>query len=164
MSVNLYKNGDLIPIAGNGGGVDVDAELSAESENPVQNKAIAQKFNAIDTEMESVKKSVGDGKEKIAAAITGKGIDTAADADFATMADNIGSITGGSAESYESVRVENISFAGLHDFDIPSKLGRASIPYVINPSFKENKIEIEMTVAKNYEKLEKEPILSGVVA
>lgn len=49
MSVNLYKNGDLIPIAGNGGGVEVDAELSAESENPVQNKAIDAKIKELES-------------------------------------------------------------------------------------------------------------------
>lgn len=47
MSVNLYKNGSLIPIAGNGGGVEVDAELSAESTNPVQNKAINEAINEV---------------------------------------------------------------------------------------------------------------------
>lgn len=49
MSVNLYKNGNLIPIAGNGGGVEVDAELSAESENPVQNKAIDAKIKELES-------------------------------------------------------------------------------------------------------------------
>ena len=41
------------------------------------------------TELESVKTSVSEGKKLIAAAVTDKGVETAADATFKTMADNI---------------------------------------------------------------------------
>lgn len=44
------------------------------------------------TDVEDLKKSVSDGKELVADAITEKGIETAADASFATMAENIGKI------------------------------------------------------------------------
>lgn len=44
------------------------------------------------TAVEELKKSVSDGKVLVASAITGKGVTTAADATFATMASNIGSI------------------------------------------------------------------------
>lgn len=43
-------------------------------------------------DFEALKKSVSDGKTLVAGAITGKGIETAADAEFATMAENIGKI------------------------------------------------------------------------
>ena len=46
-------------------------------------------------ELEEVKKSVSDGKTLVAAAITAKGVTTAADAAFQTMADNIGEIETG---------------------------------------------------------------------
>ncbi len=48
-------------------------------------------------ELEEVKKSVSDGKTLVAAAITAKGVTTAADAAFQTMADNIGEIETGVA-------------------------------------------------------------------
>lgn len=43
-------------------------------------------------EVEALKKTVSDGKELVADAITEKGVETAADATFATMAENIGQI------------------------------------------------------------------------
>lgn len=47
------------------------------------------------TEIENLKKSVSDGKELVADAITGKGVETATDATFTTMAENIGQIETG---------------------------------------------------------------------
>lgn len=46
----------------------------------------------INSNMNALKKSVADGKSAIASAITGKGVSTAADAEFAVMAGNIGKI------------------------------------------------------------------------
>ncbi len=46
----------------------------------------------INSNMNALKKSVADGKSAIASAITGKGVSTAADAEFAAMASNIGKI------------------------------------------------------------------------
>lgn len=48
---------------------------------------------ATQTEVDNLKKSVSDGKELVADAITEKGVTTAADATFATIAENIGQIT-----------------------------------------------------------------------
>lgn len=50
------------------------------------------KSKADQTEVDSLKKSVSDGKATVATAITEKGVATASDATFATMATNIGSI------------------------------------------------------------------------
>lgn len=53
------------------------------------------------TVIKEVFQSVSDGKEKIASAITDKGVETDADATFDTMAQNIGKIEGGKAgETY----------------------------------------------------------------
>ena len=52
---------------------------------------------AMTEELTEVKKSVSDGKTLVAAAITAKGVTTAADAAFQTMADNIGEIETGVA-------------------------------------------------------------------
>lgn len=65
--------------------IDVDDALSDESTNPVQNKAVNK---AID----ELKKSVSDGKTKVANAITDKGVKTATDATFDVMAKNISKI------------------------------------------------------------------------
>lgn len=73
-------------------GITIDSVLSNTSVNPVQNKIITAKLN-------EVFQSVSDGKSLIASAITDKGVNTAADATFQTMATNIGKISGsGSAE------------------------------------------------------------------
>lgn len=50
------------------------------------------KLDNIATELSAIKKSVSDGKTLVAGAITAKGIDTATDAEFATIAANIDSI------------------------------------------------------------------------
>lgn len=55
----------------------------------------AAKIENFEKSLESLKKAVSDGKKAVAAAITAKGIDTAADAEFSVMADNIISITTG---------------------------------------------------------------------
>lgn len=61
--------------------------------------ATNKKVNDLDTGMTSLKKSVSDGKSKVATAITGKKVATAADASFETMAENIGKITLGSGNA-----------------------------------------------------------------
>lgn len=52
-------------------------------------KLAVRKLLELMREMESVKKSVSDGKTLVAGAITGQGVKTAADAAFSVMADNI---------------------------------------------------------------------------
>ena len=79
------ENWQLFATGGEGQKIDVDEELNEQSTNPVQNKAIY-------TEITSLKKSVSDGKTLVAEAITGKGVQTATDAEFQTMADNISEI------------------------------------------------------------------------
>ena len=78
--------------------VNVDAALSETSENPVQNKLITARMN-------EVFQSVSDGKSKIAAAITDKGINTAADATFNTMANNISKIETGSSIQKDNTKI-----------------------------------------------------------
>ena len=52
-------------------------------------------YEHIQGEIDNLKKSVSDGKTKVANAITDKGVETATDATFATMAGNISKITTG---------------------------------------------------------------------
>lgn len=63
----------------------VDSAMSDTSEHPVQNKVIK-------AYVDTLKKSVSDGKTKVANAITGKGVETATDATFDVMAENISKI------------------------------------------------------------------------
>lgn len=52
-------------------------------------------IDSVNTEITNLKNSVSNGKAQVASAITAKGVTTAADATFATMADNIGKISTG---------------------------------------------------------------------
>ena len=92
LSTNDYTTDEKNKLSGIADGANktiVDSALNTSSENPVQNKVIASEINTL-------KKSVSDGKTLVATAITDKGVDTAADATFATMANNISQIeTGG---------------------------------------------------------------------
>ena len=102
MATLKYKDKDgiikKIEIPGGGSTIKVDSELSTTSENPVQNKVITAKLN-------EVFQSVCDGKSKIAAAITDKGINTAADATFNTMANNISKIEAGSSIQKDNMKI-----------------------------------------------------------
>lgn len=87
--------------------IAVDSFLSETSHNPVENKVVTAEFVSVKEKIASVKeevdemqkgvetlkKSVSDGKSLVANAITGKGINTATDAAFQIMADNIKKIT-----------------------------------------------------------------------
>ena len=65
-----------------------DSTLSDSSTNAVQNKVITARLN-------EVFQSVSDGKSLVASAITDKGVATASDATFQTMATNISNIPSG---------------------------------------------------------------------
>ena len=70
----------------------VDTAMSDTSTNAVQNKIVK---SYVDNGLNTLKKSVSDGKTKVANAITDKGVETATDATFATMANNISQIETG---------------------------------------------------------------------
>ena len=75
----------------------IDKELDINSENPVENKVISSKLEELDTELIDIKKSVSDGKSKVASAITEKGVSTEATDTFDVMAENIGQIESGTS-------------------------------------------------------------------
>lgn len=70
----------------------VDSAMSDTSTNPVQNKVVAHKLTELNETVDTLKKSVSDGKTKVANAITDKGVKTATDATFDVMAENISKI------------------------------------------------------------------------
>lgn len=63
---------------------------------------LKQSMSKTNTEMTALKKSVSDGKKLVADAITGKGVTTAADASYSTMASNINSIKLGSGTAKQA--------------------------------------------------------------
>ena len=69
-------------------------------------------LQAVEAEVASLKKSVSDGKTLVAGAITGKGITTATDAAFATMADNINQISTLAADTADATATAAQILAG----------------------------------------------------
>ena len=72
--------------------ISIDEVLDENSTRPVQNKVIAKEINEI-------KKSVSDGKSKVASAITEKGVNTEATDTFDVMAENVGKIQTGTSNT-----------------------------------------------------------------
>lgn len=62
------------------------------------------------SELNSLKTSVSNGKSLIASAITGKGVSTASDATFQTMANNISSIVIKTSPSVSKIEAENLQY------------------------------------------------------
>ena len=80
--------------------------------------------------IEELKKSVSDGKTAVANAITEKGVNTATDATFATMAENILSITsGGSANTSDATFVATDLLAGKTAYGKDGKVTGAMTNY-----------------------------------
>lgn len=126
------ENWQLFVTGGEGQKIDVDTELNEASENPVQNKAIY-------TEITSLKKSVSDGKTLVAEAITGKGVDTATDAEFQTMADNVGKIkttpnlqskSASLSTSAQTIKPDS-GYDGLSQVTVPAVTGTAVVSDVL---------------------------------
>ena len=72
------------------------------------------------TEINSLKSSVSNGKSAIASAITDKGISTAADATFQTMANNIASIFSGIPYNEQWTSISTASISNTNSRDLKS--------------------------------------------
>lgn len=106
--VNDRKTGDIVKIADS---CLIDEMLQEDSNNPVSNKTITKKFSELSKEVQEIKKSVSDGKELVAAAITEKGVATSKEDDFSTIANNIKNIpSGGDGKLLAS---QKIDFKGI---------------------------------------------------
>ena len=90
----------------------IDSQLSTTSENPVMNKVITARMN-------EVFQSVSNGKAAVASAITDKGVPTASDATFNTMANNIRSIpAGGIIEDIGAAVNYNDKFSIIEEYTV----------------------------------------------
>ncbi len=74
------------------GGVKVDTSLNTSSENPIQNSAVAIKFDNLDTTLSTMQSNFQAGCNTIATAITAKGVSTPSNSSPATIAANIAKI------------------------------------------------------------------------
>ena len=93
--------------------IPVDDEINAESENPVQNKVIA-------AELEKLFQSVSEGKRLIALAITDRGVITSATDSFEQMAKNIMSLKRNDldiriSDTFSPVTLGGLSVANMKD-------------------------------------------------
>lgn len=79
--------------------IKVDSTLSISGE-AADAKIVGDRLKKIEETEENLKKSVSDGKSLVASAITEKGVETATDATFQTMHDNILNIKSGGSGSY----------------------------------------------------------------
>ena len=93
--------------------IPVDDEINAESENPVQNKVIA-------AELEKLFQFVSEGKRLIALAITDRGVITSATDSFEQMAKNIMSLKRNDldirvSDTFNPVTLDGLSVANMKD-------------------------------------------------
>ena len=88
----------------------VDKELNIDSKNPVTNKVISSKLEELNDSLIDIKKSVSDGKAKVASAITERGVSTKATDAFDVMAENVGKITGDGIKSITDITASTISY------------------------------------------------------
>ena len=72
--------------------------LDARQANPNVEGSLGAQIKAVNETVDTLKKSVSDGKTKVANAITDKGVETATDATFDVMAENISKIETGGGE------------------------------------------------------------------
>lgn len=117
--------------------IPVDDEINAESENPVQNKVIA-------AELEKLFQSVSEGKRLIALAITDRGVITSATDSFEQMAKNIMSLKRNDldiriSDTFKPIKIENeIKVAAMRDsVEVKRQMPTAA---VISETFKPIKI------------------------
>ena len=83
------KNGSSYDI------IHIETDATVVHMSPSDTTTVSNKIENINTEMSSLKTSVSNGKSLIASAITDKGVSTASDATFQTMATNISQIKSG---------------------------------------------------------------------
>ena len=102
----------------------IDTSMSDTSTKAVQNKVI-KKY--VDDETNKLKKSVSDGKTKVANAITDKGVETATDATFDVMAENISKIETGGGELHGATLAVNTEESTLFGQTVTLTLNGASV-------------------------------------
>ena len=92
--------------------IQAEATARANGDNGLGNRigSVENDVSGLSSQMQELFTSVSSGKRKVAAAITDKGVQTASDATFDTMATNIGQITTGTDTSDATATEADIMF------------------------------------------------------
>lgn len=97
----VTTDGGAVIVTDIGGGPHT-IEFIDEEEEPLTAEDIVYQGGTVQDALENLFTSVSDGKEKVASAITDKGVPTDKDATFDTMANNIGKITTGGGDTSDA--------------------------------------------------------------
>nr|DAF75161.1 MAG TPA: hypothetical protein [Caudoviricetes sp.] len=101
--------------------------LDARQANPNIEGSLGAQVKAINETVDTLKKSVSDGKTKVANAITDKGVETAADATFDVMASNISKIETGGGELHGATIAVSTAESTLFGQTVVLTLGGTSV-------------------------------------
>lgn len=101
--------------------------LDARQANPNVDGSLGAKIKAVNETVDTLKKSVSDGKTKVANAITDKGVETATDATFDVMAENISKIETGGGELHGATLAVSTEESTLFGQTVTLTLNGASV-------------------------------------
>ena len=101
--------------------------LDARQANPNVDGSLGAKIKAVNETVNTLKKSVSDGKTKVANAITDKGVETATDATFDVMAENISKIETGGGELHGATLAVSTTDSVLFGQTVTLTLNGASV-------------------------------------
>ena len=101
--------------------------LDARQANPNVDGSLGAQIKAVNETVNTLKKSVSDGKTKVANAITDKGVETATDATFDVMAENIRKIETGGGELHGATLAVSTEDSTLFGQTVTLTLNGASV-------------------------------------
>ena len=101
--------------------------LDARQANPNVDGSLGAQIKAVNETVNTLKKSVSDGKTKVANAITDKGVETATDATFDVMAENISKIETGGGELHGATLAVSTEESTLFGQTVTLTLNGASV-------------------------------------
>ena len=101
--------------------------LDARQANPNVDGSLGAQIKTVNETVNTLKKSVSDGKTKVANAITDKGVETATDATFDVMAENISKIETGGGELHGATLAVSTEESTLFGQTVTLTLNGASV-------------------------------------
>ena len=107
--------------------IEAGYALDARQANPNVEGSLGAQIKAVNETVDVLKKSVSDGKTKVANAITDKGVETATDATFDVMAENISKIETGGGELHGATLAVSTEESTLFGRTVTLTLDGASV-------------------------------------
>lgn len=101
--------------------------LDARQANPNVEGSLGAQIKTVNETVDTLKKSVSDGKTKVANAITDKGVETATDATFDVMAENISKIETGGGELHGATLAVSTAESALFGKTVTLTLNGTSV-------------------------------------